>query len=179
MVTNRRMFLSGIAAALAWRPALDAKSPLAGVAAPIAKPSGAALADCTTAEAILAYVAPILHHEMLDQLVLGRLARRNFAPIVCQPRDTIDTLIAREGRGGGIWHLSPSNVVVLDKHLEANITILDICAALENPERLRIYLRPASIAVAEALDQAIWDKKGGYGIRRPPLCTSTEDATCK
>jgi hypothetical protein len=165
MDTNRRAFfafLAGAPAAAALaRPLLDA-APAPGVhglAASVPVPPVACRKDA--ASAILEVVADRYHDKLMEQLVLGRLARRDFVPEVAMEGDTVNyrpapKLIAQHVPKNGIIPITPlvpALKIDLTKHWETTTRVPDI--EREMRYGLDPYIGAHAIAMAQSIDQEL------------------------
>jgi len=113
------------------------------------------------AQAIVKLVAANALPALVSNLVMGNLVNRDFEMTLAQAGDTVNVPIAPAmsanniAEAGTVTNQNPSlgnAQVVLNSHREATFTIPDVTKVLTVPDLLANYMRPATIAIAEAVE---------------------------
>ena len=123
-----------------------------------------AITSANVANAIVKLVAADALPALVGTLVMGNLVNRNYESTLAQAGDTVNvpippTLVANNLAEGGTVQLQNPSLgnaqIVLNNHLEATFQIPDVTKALAVPNLIDVYMRPAIIAVATALESSI------------------------
>ncbi len=159
MQTNRRTFLSAIAAALAWRPAVKAAPALPPAVEQAPPLTGVALADVPVANAIVKIVAQHALAVLRANLTMGNLVRRDFEPIIAQRGDVMNVpipplLIARSIAEGEVvpCQTLENAHIALNRHMASTFQVPDVEHAMRFPETLDVLMLPAIISLAESIE---------------------------
>jgi hypothetical protein len=121
----------------------------------------ALITSANLANAIVKLVASDALPALVGNLVMGNLVNRDFEPMLASAGDTVNvplpgTMVANNIAEGGSVQTQNPNLgnaqIVLNKHKEASFAIPDVTRILASPDLLKVYLQPAIIALAEAIE---------------------------
>ena len=115
------------------------------------------ITSANVATAIVKLVAAEALPVLVGNLVMGNLVNRDYEPVLAQAGDTINMpippdMVAQQHRGRRT--VQPQNPslgnaqIVLNTHVEATFQIPDVTKVLAVPDLMKIYMRPAMVAIA-------------------------------
>lgn len=121
-----------------------------------------AITSANVANAIVKLVAVDALPALVSNLVMGNLVNRSYEPVLASAGDTVNVPIPPTGlvandiaEGGSVQTQAPNAgnaQIVLNKHKEATFKIPDVTKVLAVPDLLKLYMQPAVIAIAEAIE---------------------------
>lgn len=150
----------------------------------------AAITTTNVVNAILKLIAVDALPALVGNLIMGNLVNRDFEPVLANGGDTVNvpippSMVANDLIEGGSVQTQNPNLgnaqVVLDKHKEATFQIPDVTKVLAHPQLLAMYMGPAIIALAEAIERDLlkkWsylDSNSPVGAVGTPLTEATLD----
>src|SRR5690242_11181908 len=136
----------------------------------------AAITSANVANAIVKLVAVDALPALMGNMVMGNLVNRDFEPTLAQAGDTINvpippTLVANNlAEGGSVVTQNPSlgnAAIVLNTHAEATFQIPDVTKVLAVPDLLKIYMQPATVAIAERIETDLLNLYAGFSANAP------------
>jgi hypothetical protein len=121
-----------------------------------------AITSANVANAIVKLVAVDALPALVSNLVMGNLVNRDYEATLAKGGDTVNVAIPPTGmvvndiaEGGNVLPQNPdagNAQVVLNKHKEATFAIPDVTKVLAVPDLLKLYMQPAVVAIAEAIE---------------------------
>lgn len=121
----------------------------------------ASITSANVANAIVKLVAADALPVLMSNLVMGNLVNRDFEASLAQAGDTVNvpippTITANNLAEGGSVSTQNPNLgnaqIILDKHKEATFVIPDVTKVLAVPDLLKVYMEPAVVAIATAIE---------------------------
>ncbi|MBI3281337.1 MAG: hypothetical protein HYZ57_15990 [Acidobacteria bacterium] len=134
------------------------------------------ITSTNVANAIVKLVAVDALPALMGNLVMGNLVNRDFEPNISQAGDTINvpippTMTANNiAEGGTVVTQNPSlgnAAIVLNTHAEATFQIPDVTKILAVPDLLKLYMRPAVVALAEKIESDLLDLYSQFTANSP------------
>src|ERR1700690_2944947 len=122
------------------------------------------ITSANVANAIVKLVAVDALPALVSNLVMGNLVNRDYEPTLAQAGDTVNvpispTLVANNIAEGGTVQTQNPNLgnaqVVLNTHAESTFLIPDVTKVLRVPDLLKVYMKPAVVAIAERIEADI------------------------
>jgi len=107
-----------------------------------------AMTSPNVATAIVNLVAADAISRLAANLVVGTVADASFKPEVCQPGD-----VAKD---------EERDVSAVLRHAEATFTIPDVTKVLAVPDLLSLYMEPAIISIAWAIEQRMLEARAAF-----------------
>lgn len=150
-----------------------------------------AITSSNVANAIVKMVAVDALPALMGNLVMGNLVNRDFEPTLAQAGDTVNvpippTMVANNlAEGGSVQTQNPSlgnAQITLNTHAEATFLVPDVTKVLAVPELLKLYMRPAMVALAEKIEGDLLNLYAQFTANEPvgtpgaPLTEATIDA---
>jgi hypothetical protein len=120
------------------------------------------ITDANVAQAIVKLVASRSLPVLEPVMVMGQLVNRDYQQTLSQQGDVVSipipgVMVANNiGEGGSVQTQAPdlgNAQVVLNKHMEASFTIPDVTKVLAIPTLLDVFMQPAIVAIATAIEQ--------------------------
>jgi hypothetical protein len=124
------------------------------------------ITSANVANAIVKLVAAEALPALVGNLVMGALVNRDFEQALAQAGDTVNVPITPAmtanniAEAGTVTNQNPTlgnAQIVLNTHAEATFVIPDATRVLASPDLLRVYLVPATIAIAERIETDIFN----------------------
>src|SRR5580692_10638611 len=150
-----------------------------------------AITSANVASAIVKLVAADALPVLIGNLVMGNLVNRDYEPVLANTGDTVNipippTMVANNiAEGGTVQPQNPSlgnAQIVLNTHVEATFQIPDVTKILAVPDLLKVYMRPAVIAIAERIESdllglyASFSANTPVGVAGTPITEAVVDA---
>ncbi|WP_321471138.1 P22 phage major capsid protein family protein [uncultured Paludibaculum sp.] len=136
-----------------------------------------AITSANLANAIVKLVAVDILNPLVGELIMGNLVNRDFEAVLATAGDTVNvpippSMVANDLIEGGTVQTQNPNLgnaaIVLDKHKEATFTIPDVTKVIGHPQLLTAYMKPAIIAIVEAVEKDLL-KKWSYLDANTPV----------
>src|ERR1700720_744402 len=136
----------------------------------------AAITSSNVANAIVKLVAADALPALVGNLVMGNLVNRDYEPSLAQAGDTVNipippTLVANNIAEGGTVQTQNPNLgnaqIVLNTHAEATFQIPDVTKVLAVPDLLKLYMRPAVVALAEKIESDLLNLYSQFSANFP------------
>lgn len=149
------------------------------------------ITSANAAQAIAALVASEALPALVGNLILGNLVNRDYEDTLSQHGQSVNVpippvMVANNlAEGGNVTTQNPNlgnATITLNKHKESSFTLPDITRALANPDLIKMYMQPAVIAIAEAIEGDLLGLYASFTANSPvgaggsPLTESTVDA---
>ena len=150
-----------------------------------------AITSINVANAIVKLVAVDALPSLMGNLVLGNLVNRDYEATLAQAGDTVNipippVLTANNlAEGSSVLTQNPAlgnAQIVLNTHAEATFQIPDVTKVLAVPDLLRLYMRPAVVALAERIESdllglyASFTANAAVGTGGTPITEAVLDA---
>ena len=150
-----------------------------------------AITSINVANAIVKLVAVDALPSLMGNLVLGNLVNRDYEATLAQAGDTVNipippVLTANNlAEGNSVLTQNPAlgnAQIVLNTHAEATFQIPDVTKVLAVPDLLRLYMRPAVVALAEKIESdllglyASFTANAAVGTGGTPITEAVLDA---
>jgi len=150
-----------------------------------------AITSINVANAIVKLVAVDALPSLMGNLVLGNLVNRDYEATLAQAGDTVNipippVLTANNlAEGSSVQTQNPAlgnAQIVLNTHAEATFQIPDVTKVLAVPDLLRLYMRPAVVALAEKIESdllglyASFTANAAVGTGGTPITEAVLDA---
>jgi len=146
-----------------------------------------AITPQNVANAIVKLVAADALPALTGNLVMGNLVNRDYEPTLAQAGDTVNVPIApqlvannlADVTGVGNATVTAQNPVlgnaqiVLNTHAEATFQIPDVTKVLAVPDLLKVYMQPAVVAIADAIETSLLNLYAGFTANTPLGAAST------
>src|SRR5260370_2572323 len=135
-----------------------------------------AITSANLANAIVKLVAADALPALVGNLVMGKLVKRDYEPVVAQAGDTVNipiapTLIANNLLEGGIVQTQDPKIgnaqIVLNTHAEATFLIPDVTKVLAVTDLLQLYMEPAVVAIAQKIESDLLGLYASFTANTP------------
>jgi hypothetical protein len=122
------------------------------------------ITSANVATAIVKLVAADALPALMGNLVMGNLVNRDYEPTLARAGDTVNVpippvLVANNIAEGSTVTLQNPSIgnaqIVLNTHSEATFQIPDVTKILAVPDLLKLYMQPAVVALAEAIETSL------------------------
>jgi len=116
---------------------------------------------------------------LVSNLIMGNLVNRDYEPVLAHAGDTVNIPIPPVMQannileGGTVQTQNPSlgnAQIVLNTHAEATFLIPDVTRVLAVPDLLKLYMKPAVVAIAERVESDLLNLSAGFSAN-PPVGT--------
>src|SRR3984957_3740366 len=135
-----------------------------------------AITSTNVATAIVKLVAADALPALMGNLVMGNLVNRDYEATLARAGDTVNvpippTLVANNIAEGSTVTLQNPNLgnaqIVLTTHAEATFQIPDVTKVLAVPDLLKLYMQPAVVALAEAIETSLLNLYASFTSNLP------------